>query len=65
MRFHERSFKLRRISKNEDSSKAKFNQIEEDEEKKRKDTFHQKSVFNQVKKNESELERIREYQEEM
>ena len=35
MRFHERSFKLRGISKNEDSSKAKFNQIEEDEEKKK------------------------------
>ena len=35
MRFHERSFKLRRMSKNEDSSKAKFNQIEEDEEKKK------------------------------
>ena len=34
MRFHERSFKLRRMSKNEDSSRAKFNQIEEDEEKK-------------------------------
>nr|POF05738.1 hypothetical protein CFP56_32991 [Quercus suber] len=34
MRFHERSFKLRRMGKNEDSSKAKFNQIEEDEEKK-------------------------------
>ena len=25
MRFHERSFKLRRMSKNEDSSRAKFN----------------------------------------
>ena len=35
MRFHERAFKLRRMSKNEDSSKAKFNQIEEDEEKKK------------------------------
>ena len=35
MRFHERSFKLRRMNKNEDSSKAKFNQIEEDEEKKK------------------------------
>ena len=35
MRFHERSFKLRRMSKNEDLSKAKFNQIEEDEEKKK------------------------------
>ena len=35
MRFHERSFKLRGMSKNEDSSKAKFNQIEEDEEKKK------------------------------
>ena len=34
MRFHERSFKLRRMNKNEDSSKEKFNQIEEDEEKK-------------------------------
>ena len=33
-RFHERSFKLRGRRKNEDSSKAKFNQIEEDEEKK-------------------------------
>ena len=33
MRFHERSFKLRRMSKNEDSSRAKSNQIEEDEEK--------------------------------
>ena len=33
MRFHERSFKLRRISKNEDSLRAKSNQIEEDEEK--------------------------------
>ena len=35
MRFHERSFKLRRMSQNFDSSKEKFNQIEEDEEKKR------------------------------
>ena len=35
MRFRERSFKLRRMSKNEDSSRAKFNQIEEDEEKKK------------------------------
>ena len=35
MRFHERSFKLRRMSKNEDSSKEKFNQIEEDKEKKK------------------------------
>ena len=34
VRFHERSFKLRRMNKNEDSSKEKFNQIEEDEEKK-------------------------------
>ena len=33
MRFHERSFKLRRMSKNEDLSRAKSNQIEEDEEK--------------------------------
>ena len=40
MRFHERSFKLRRMSKNEDSSRVKFNQIEEDEEKKMEDTFH-------------------------
>ena len=35
MRFHERSFKLRRMSKNEDSSKEKSNQIEEDKEKKK------------------------------
>ena len=35
MRFHERSFKLRRMNKNEDSTRAKFNQIEEDEEKKK------------------------------
>ena len=33
MRFQERSFKLRRMSKNEESSRAKSNQIEEDEEK--------------------------------
>ena len=36
MRFHERSFKLRTIRKNEDSSRAKSNQIKEDEEKKKK-----------------------------
>ena len=67
MRFHERSFKLRRMSQNFDSSKEKFNQIEEDEEKKREDTFNNnnKSVFSQVKKNESVLERIRGYQGEM
>ena len=33
MRFHERAFKLRKMSKNEDSTRAKSNQIEEDEEK--------------------------------
>ena len=35
MKFHERSFKLRRMSKNEASSREKSNQIEEDEEKKK------------------------------
>ena len=35
MRLHERSFKLRGMSKNEDSSRVKSNQIEEDEEKKK------------------------------
>ena len=55
------------MSQNFDSSKEKFNQIEEDEEKKREDTFNNnnKSVFSQVKKNESALERIRGYQGEM
>ena len=33
MRFHERSFKLRGMSKNEDSSRRKSNQTEEDKEK--------------------------------
>ena len=35
MRFHERSFKLRMMSKNEDSLREKSNQIEEDKEKKK------------------------------
>ena len=35
MRFHERSFKLRTMSKNEGSLRAKSNQIEEDKEKKK------------------------------
>ena len=39
MRFHERAFKLRKMSKNEDSTRAKSNQIEEDEEKENKTHF--------------------------
>ena len=35
IRFHEKSFEMRRMSKNEDSLKAKYNQILEDEEKKK------------------------------
>ena len=35
MRFHKRSFKLRRMRKNEIHQEKKFNQIEEDEEKKK------------------------------
>ena len=65
MRFHERSFKLRGRSKNEDSSKAKFNQIEEDEEKKSKIHFIKKKVCSVKKKNENALERIRGYQGEI
>ena len=39
----------------------KFNQIEEDEENKKNKTFHQKSVYSQVKQNQSTLERLRGY----
>ena len=70
MKFHKRSFKLRRISKNEDSSREKSNQMRKMRKRKKKDTFHQpkkkkKSVFNHVKKNESTLERIKGYQGEI
>ena len=42
MKFHKRSFKLRRISKNEDSSREKSNQMRKmRKRKKKKDTFHQ------------------------
>ena len=64
-RFHERSFKLRGRSKNEDSSKAKFNQIEEDEEKKVRYISLKKKVCSIKKKNENALERIRGYQGEI
>ena len=41
MKFHKRSFKLRRISKNEDSSREKSNQMRKMRKRKKKDTFHQ------------------------
>ena len=41
MKFHKRSFKLRRISKNEDSSREKSNQMRKIRKRKKKDTFHQ------------------------
>ena len=69
MKFHKRSFKLRRISKNEDSSRENSNQMRKMRKRKKKKTHFinqkKKSVFNHVKKNESTLERIKGYQGEI
>ena len=70
MRFHERSFKLRGMSKNEDSSREE-NPIRLRKMRKRKKIRHislnkkKKGIFSQVKKNENALEKIKEYKREI